>query len=279
MTLFEVYKQALTKLQNPDVEEINIRILLSEVNSLKSMSDFYLRKDEEIRDLPRFQSYFDRYLKGEPIQYILSKTDFLGLEIKVDPRVLIPRQESEEVVHFAIKKAHEVFGSKPVDIADICSGSGAMGIVLSKNLIPNKTIFSDISKDALDVCKENCSYHDIKAVFYQGDALEQLIKNNEKVDISISNPPYILDNETVDKSVLDYEPHIALFTDDQFSIYERIISKLDLIKKGTLLMVFELGINTKPAVETMIKKYHPNSEYGFIKDINGKERILYIVLR
>ena len=74
MTLFEVYKQSLKQLQNPDIEEINIRIILCEINSLKSMSDFYIKKDEEIRDLPQFQSFFNRYLKGEPVQYILGKT-------------------------------------------------------------------------------------------------------------------------------------------------------------------------------------------------------------
>ena len=279
MTLFEVYKQALTKLQNPDVEEINIRILLAEVNILNSMSDFYLRKDEEIRDLPRFQSYFDRYIKGEPIQYILGKTDFLGLEIKVDNRVLIPRQESEEVVDFTIKKAHELFGNKTPDLVDVCCGSGVMGIALSKNLFSNKVIFSDISEDALEVCEENCSNNGVKGDFYLGNGLDELIKNNEKVDILISNPPYILKSEPVDKSVLDYEPHLALFADSEFSVYESIISKLHLVKKGLLLAVFELGINSKDKVKNMINRYYPDCEYGFIKDINGKERILYIVLR
>ena len=77
MTLFEAYKQSLKSLKNPDVEEINIRILLSEINQLKTMSDFYLQKDEEIRDLPRFQGYFKRYLDGEPVQYILGKTAWM----------------------------------------------------------------------------------------------------------------------------------------------------------------------------------------------------------
>ncbi len=279
MTLFDIYKQSLKSLKNPDVEEINIRILLGEVNQLRTMSDFYLRKDEEIRDLPTFQGYFKRYLDGEPVQYILGKAAFLGCEILVDKRVLIPRQESEEVVHFAIKKSHEIFGNKNISILDVCCGSGAMGIVLAKQLNAEHIYFSDISKDALDVCSENLKANQVSGDIFEGDALTQVISKNIKVDLLISNPPYILKSEPVDESVLKYEPHLALFADNNFSIYEKIITNLNAIKKNGLLAVFEIGINCRTPLENMIKKYHPLSEYGFIKDINGKERILYIYLK
>lgn len=279
MTLLEGYKQSLTKLQNPDVDEIAIRIMLCEINGLKTMSDFYLRKDEEIRDLPRYQQYFERFLIGEPVQYILGKTEFLGNEFIVDKRVLIPRQESEEVVDFAIKKIHEVFGSSKVDIADVCSGSGVMGISLAKNLDASNIYFSDISPESLEVCKINCSKHKLFANFCCGDALEKLIADEIKVDVLISNPPYILKNEMVDDSVLKHEPNIALFADNEFGVYKRIIFNLNKIKKSTLLAVFEIGINTRKILEPFIVETYPNVEYGFIKDINDKERILYIVLK
>lgn len=279
MTLFEAYKQSLKSLKNPDVEEINIRILLSEINQLKTMSDFYLRKDEEIRDLPRFQGYFKRYLDGEPVQYILGKTTFLGYDILVDKRVLIPRQESEEVVDFAIKKSHEIFGNKYISILDVCCGSGAMGIALTKQLNVEHAYFSDISKDAHDVCSENLKANQVSGDIFEGDALTQVISKNIKVNLLISNPPYILKSEPVDESVLKYEPHLALFTNNAFSVYEKIISKLNAIKKDGLLAVFEIGINSRTPLENMIKKYHPHSQYGFMKDINGKERILYIYLK
>ena len=279
MTLFDIYKQSLKSLKNPDVEEINIRILLGEVNQLRTMSDFYLRKDEEIRDLPRFQEYFKRYLEGEPVQYILGKTTFFGCDILVDKRVLIPRQESEEVVDFAIKKSHEIFGNKNISILDVCCGSGAMGIALTKQLNVEHAYFSDLSKDALDVCSANLKANDVSGDVFVGDALTQVISKNIKVDLLISNPPYILEGEPVDESVLKYEPHLALFTDNAFSVYEKIISKLNAIKKDGLLAVFEIGINSRTPLENMIKKYHPHSEYSFMKDINGKERILYIYLK
>ena len=278
MTLFEVYKQSIKKLQNPDVDEINIRILLCEVNSLKSMSDFYLREDEEIRNLPRYQSYFERYLAGEPVQYILGKTSFLGHEFAVDKRVLIPRQESEEVVDFAIKKAHEIFGSQKLDIADVCCGSGVMGITLSKNLNFNNLCLSDISKDALDVASINCKNLKVDAKLFCGDSLEPLIREGVRIDLLISNPPYILKSECVDESVLEYEPQIALFSDNEFSIYKKILLGLNKVKKEKLLAVFEIGINSRPVLEKFISESIPNIEFGSKKDMNGKERILYIVL-
>ena len=279
MTLSEVYSQSIKQLKNPDVEEINIRILLCEINSLKSMSDFYLRKDEEIRDLPRYQRYFERYLSGEPVQYILEKTEFYGNEFSIDNRVLIPRQESEEVVDFTIKKTHELFGSKKVDIADVCCGSGIMGISLAKNLNASNVYLSDVSIDALDVARTNSDNLKVKTNLLCGNALDKMILTNIKVDVLVSNPPYILKNEYVDKSVLDYEPHLALFADDNFSIHKDIISNLKKIKKDVLLTVFEIGAYTRSVLEPFIKESFPDCEYAFVKDINQKERILYIVLK
>ena len=279
MTLFEVYKKSLTQLKNPDTEEINIRILLCEINGLKTMSDFYLRKDEEIRDLPRFNEYFERFLNSEPVQYILHKTQFLGLDFYVDNRVLIPRQESEEVVDFALKKIKEKFGNNSIDVADVCCGSGVMGLTIAKKINVNRLYLSDISKDAIDVAKKNATDLNVNAETFVANSLDGLIKNNLKVDVLISNPPYILENEPVDESVLNNEPHLALFADKDFSVYKSIISNLKNINKNNLLVVFEIGLNTRKVVEKYINDYYPEAEYQFIKDMNGKERIVYIFLK
>lgn len=279
MTLFEVYKDSLNKLKNPEVDEIAIRILLCEINHLKSMSDFYIKKDEETRDLRRYQEYFQRFLNGEPVQYILKKDVFFGQEFYIDNRVLIPRQESEEVVKFAIDKAKELFGNRVLRVADVCCGSGIMGVSLANNLKISFIIFSDISKGALDVCNINSSKLGAKKRYYCGKALEKLIKNKDKIDVLISNPPYILKSEPVDESVLKHEPHIALFTDEEFSVYKDIITDLSKVKDQELLAVFEIGINSRPVLENLIKETYPNCEYGFVKDMNGKERILYIYLK
>ena len=279
MTLFEVYKDSIKQLKNPDVGEINVRILLCEINSLNSMSEFYLKKDEDIRDLQKFYEYFKRFLNGEPVQYILGKTEFLGNEILVDKRVLIPRQESEEVVTFTANKIKEIFGDKKVDILDVCCGSGVMGITLSKMTNCNNLILSDTSNDALCVAKKNLTKNNITATVFCGNALDEIIKNNVKCDVVIANPPYILKSEKVDDSVLKYEPSLALFTDEDFSIYRNIIDNLHLIKKNILLAVFEIGANTRNVIEQFLINKYPDYEFEFKKDMNGKERILYIVIR
>lgn len=278
MTLFEAYKNSLKKLQNPDVEEINIRILLCEINGLKTMSDFYIHKDEDIRDLSRYLQYFDRFLNGEPVQYILGKTTFLGQEFYVDKRVLIPRQESEEVVSFLIGEIQRL-NLTSIFAADICAGSGVLGISLAKEFNLKNVIFSDISKDALEVTKINCEKHKISPKIYCGSALDELIKNNEKVNVLIANPPYIKQGEKVDNSVLNHEPHLALFADDEFSVYKSIISNLNNIKKDSLLAVFELGDNDHSLIEKYVKEYCPDASYKFVNDMNGKERMLSIYLK
>ena len=280
MTLDEVYHQSLKRLKNPQLEEINIRMLLSDINGIESMSSFYIRKDEEIQDLQRFNELFERFLKGEPIQYLLKKAQFYGRDFYVDNRVLIPRMESEEVVLFAINKAKAIFGRhfKP-NIADVCAGSGCLGITLSKELNAKELYLSDISKDAIDVTKKNLEIHNVDGHVFIGDSLEPLIKNNVKCDILISNPPYILKKEDVDKSVLDFEPHNALFTDENLYVYDHIISNLKKIMNKPSIVIFEIGYDLKPLLEEKIKKYLPDCEYLFSKDMNGNYRILSITLK
>ena len=276
MTLFEVYKQSIKRLENPDVDEIVVRILLCEINNLKTMSDFYLHKDEEIRDLPRYQSFFDRYLSGEPVQYILGKTEFLANEFVVNKNVLIPRQESEEVVSFAIKKIHEVFGNQEIDVVDVCCGSGVMGLSLAKKVNAKSLTLSDLSPEAIEVARVNMLKLGINADLCVEDALNAFDK---KVDVVISNPPYILKSEKVEKSVLDNEPHLALFADNEFSVYKSIINKLNSIKKDQLLCIFEIGANARKVLEKYIFDTIPNCSYEFVKDMNGKERILSILIK
>lgn len=278
MTLFEVYKDSIKKLDNTDTEEINVRILLCEINHLKSMSDFYIHKDEEIQDLQRFNELLARFLNGEPVQYILGKTTFLRNEFLVDRRVLIPRQESEEVVAFAIQKIKEKFDTQPVDIFDVCCGSGIMGISLAKSVPTKSLILSDISREAIEVTKTNLAKLNIDGETIVGDGLNTLISEGKKCDVLISNPPYILKGEIVDESVLENEPHLALFADNNFSIYKSIISNLDIIKKEKIIAVFEIGENTRNVIEPYLLENFPSYHFEFVKDINEEERILYIYI-
>ena len=279
MTLYEVYKDSLTKLKNPDTDEVSVRILLCHNNGIKSMSGFYIHKNENIRDLPGFLSQFQRFLDGEPIQYILGETEFLGLNFNVDKRVLIPRQETEEVVIQAYLRALQMFGDSVINVADVCCGSGVMGITLAKKLKVRYLFMSDISEDAIEVAKTNAKRNDVIANFFVGDACDELVKAGAKVDLLVANPPYILNKDEVDKSVLENEPHIALFADEELTVYKHIFEALPKIKNKRLLCVFEIGYDLKEKLTKLLEKTVKNATFGFAKDINGKERILILELR
>ena len=279
MTLYEVYKDSLTKLKNPDTDEISVRILLCHNNGIKSMSGFYIHKNENIKDLPLFLNQFERFLNGEPIQYILGETEFLGLDFYIDKRVLIPRQETEEVVTQAYLRALQEFGDSVINVADICCGSGVMGITLAKKLKVRYLFMSDISEDAVEVAKNNAVRNDVIANFFVGDACDELVKAGAKVDLLVANPPYILNKEEVDQSVLDNEPHLALFADEELSVYKHIFEALPKIKNKKMLCVFEIGYDLKEKLTKLLEKTIKNATFGFAKDINGKERILILELR
>lgn len=278
MTLEEAYKQALEKVENKEVDEISIRILLCANNNLPTMSSFYFHKKENVKDLPKFNGDLQRFLNGEPVQYILNNSNFLGLDLYVDKRVLIPRQETEEVATQAYLRAIKIFGDKVLNIADICCGSGCLGIYLAKKLQSRYVFFSDISEDAIEVAKQNAKKHDVIGNFFVGNALDKLVEAGAKVDLLVANPPYILKKNEVEKSVLDHEPHLALFTDENLSVYRDIFTKLPLIKDKELLAVFEIGYDLKEKLIKLIYEALPECTYAFAKDINGKERILVINL-
>lgn len=279
MTLYEVYKDSIKKLANPDIDEIAVRILLCHNNGIKSMSGFYMHKDENIKDFPAFSKQFKEFLAGKPIQYILHETEFLGLNFYVDERVLIPRQETEEVVTQAYLRALQKFGDRVINVADICCGSGVMGLTLAKKLTVRYLFMSDISKDAIDVAKKNAQNLDVIGNFFVGNACDELVKAGAKVDLLVANPPYILNRTEVDKLVLDHEPHLALFADEELTVYRDIFKTLPKLKNKDLLCVFEIGYDLKDKLTQIIKETMKNVTFGFVKDINGKERILILELK
>ena len=268
MTLFEAYQEGLKKLKNPELEEINLRILLCENNHLKSMSEFYLKKDENIKDLQAFYRDLQRFLDGEPVQYIVGKCTFFGEDFLVTNNVLIPRNETEEVVAFAIGKIKQKFPNKKVKIVDVCCGTGCIGCSIYKNANVEEALFSDISPKALEIARKNAKNLMVKGRFAVSDALDYL---HETVEVVIGNPPYILNKDDVDESVLKYEPHLALFIDDDLTIYRKILQKS--VTLNVPLIIFEIGYDLKEKITKLFKDIAKGYKISFIKDMNGKDRI------
>lgn len=162
----------------------------------------------------------ERLKTHEPLQYILGETEFYGLPFKVNPAVLIPRPETEELVEWIINDCKQNSGGNRLKILDIGTGSGCIAISLAKNL--NADFYAvDISAEALKTAEKNATLNDAKVTFIKGDALnpEELLKNAalSGFDIVVSNPPYVRELEKVEikPNVLDNEPHTALFVPDE----------------------------------------------------------------
>ena len=214
-----------------------------------------------------------RLENGEPVQYIVGNVDFYGYIIDVNKNVLIPRRETEELVEEVIKRS-KVFNN-PV-IIDVGTGSGAIAISLSKEL--NCHIYaSDISKNALKVAKENSIKNNSNITFLEGDMLEPYIKNNIKVDIIVSNPPYIKEDEEIEKIVKDNEPHLALYAKNNgLEFYESILKDAKKILNKKYLIAFEIGITQGEDIKKLANKYLPNAKVEIKKDLSDKNRFIFV---
>lgn len=212
----------------------------------------------------------DRLMKREPIQYIIGMAHFYGYEFIVNKNVLIPRQETEELV----AKIIEDYNGEE-SILDIGAGSGCIGVTLKKELkVPVVTVL-DISQGALEVCKENAKLLNAEIEIIQSDILKD--KPDSIYDIIVSNPPYVTsaDRKLMDKRVLEFEPELALFSeDDPLKFYKRICLVAHEILKPGGKLYFEINEAYK---ENTIKVME---ESGFenvvvIDDLNSKPRTAY----
>ncbi|MDT0648118.1 peptide chain release factor N(5)-glutamine methyltransferase [Zunongwangia sp. F260] len=218
-----------------------------------------------------FESATLKLKDHQPIQYILGTTEFFGLKFKVAEGVLIPRPETEELVQWILDG---VFSEEKLKILDIGTGSGCIAVSLAKNL-PNAEISAmDISEKALKIAKKNAESNAVNVNFIQQDVLE--LKNLQNFDIIVSNPPYVreLEKKEMQRNVLDYEPALALYVEDQNPLifYEKIakLAKKALRPKGKLY--FEINQYLAEETEFLVKKF--GFEACLKKDIFGNYRML-----
>ena len=273
--LWDTYHQ----LKDTDVSDEAVQILMLELCNM-SHNDLYLNYDQEMpADLYRqFQEGVRRLKQNEPLQYILGYQWFYGYKIKVNEEVLIPRYETEELVANVLADSDYYFPEKEqIEIADVGTGSGAIAMALKKEEPKFRMHATDISETALKVARENAQSLDIDIDFLQGDMLQPLIDKGIKLDILVSNPPYIPRQQEIQKSVDQYEPHVALFGgDDGLYFYRRIFENAHKVIKEKSFLAFEIGYDEKDAIIKEVEKYFPLHRYEVLKDINKKDRMLFI---
>lgn len=222
----------------------------------------------------KLEAGIKRLEKGEPVQYIVGNVDFYGLTINVNPCVLIPRFETEELVSKTIEYIKKYF-DHPIKAVDLGTGSGCIAITLKKkigNYIDMSAV--DISNDALNVAKDNALNNAVDINFYHGDMLEPL---EEKYDLIISNPPYIRRDEEIMKIVKDNEPSIALYAgNDGLENYEKILSNANKYLNDKSMMAFEIGWYQADKVVALAKQYFPEAIINVEKDMQERDRFIFI---
>ena len=226
------------------------------INSNKKLSDFQIKKINNI---------LNRLKNNEPIQYILNESKFYDLDFKLNSNVLIPRPETEELVKIALNHTFN-------DVLDVGTGSGCIAITLAKKTNANITGI-DICKNAILTAKENSRINNVKVNFLKKNIFNY--NTIKKFDLIISNPPYVLESEKIliNKNVIDYEPHTALFVNDNDPLifYKKIISFGKKRLKNNGMILFEINEKKDQDIFNLLQK---EGYFGIkiFKDIYNKNR-------
>lgn len=265
------YARAKLKDMAKGADDADIDWLLVEVTG-KKRSELASLKSLSKQEFENAQNIAQKMQDGTPLQYALGYAEFYGIRIAVNPNVLIPRPETEELV----QKTIEIINQKSVDaraeVLDLCTGSGAIAVAIAKNTVANVSA-CDVSVGAIDVALANSLNTGVRVDFSKGDMWSAVA--NKRFDVIVSNPPYIPseDVKKLDAKVKDFEPKLALDGDsDGLKFYRIIARELDshLTNDGVLLM--EFGINQSDAIREIFGEFNVD----IIKDISGLDRIAVV---
>ncbi|MGF7042417.1 release factor glutamine methyltransferase [Mucilaginibacter lappiensis] len=284
--VFEDYKQLNKVYETKEIQAITL-LAISEISGLSKASiKAFPERELSNEQTQKLKNTLTQLQTGEPIQYILGITDFYGLPFKVNPSVLIPRPETEELVEWILSVAGTrlpVAGSQFTgNILDIGTGSGCIAISLKKNLPQAQVSAIDISERALQTAKENAELNEVEVNFIHADILNI---NSEiklpKSEIIISNPPYVTldDKKQMHTNVTNFEPHTALFVPehDPLIFYKAIadFALLNLTPNG--LLFFEINeLYGQETVKLLKDKGFVNAELR--KDMSGRDRMIKAII-
>lgn len=282
---FQDLWQRITPLYDTDEAKTIVRMVLEDAFGL-SYTDLYTGKVNELSadDKEKIEKMMVRLERAEPVQYVLGKEVFMGRVFHVEPGVLIPRPETEVLVRWVEEDYNKpvcaLLPPEPLRILDIGTGSGAIAISLSLDILQTDVTAWDVSGDALLIARGNALRLGASINFRLQDVLN-VEESNEKWDIIVSNPPYICQREEADmrKNVLDYEPHTALFVpDDDPLLFYRAIARMGL---STLTKGGTLYFETNPCYIREVELLLEELGYVMVQTRNdqfGKERFIKATL-
>ena len=268
---------ALTPLYDAVEAESFFYLILEEKNQLKRI-DLALRPDLVFLEAETvvWNSILEELKKEIPIQYLLGKTSFYGLDFEVNENVLIPRPETEELVEWIIESQKPKGEIQKINILDIGTGSGCIAILLAKNILNAHVFAIDVSEKALATAKKNAENNSVNVTFFNQNILETEDLQRQ-FDIIVSNPPYVrnLEKEEIKKNVLDNEPHLALFVedDDALIFYKKIaeLAQKNLSENGQVYFEINQYLG-KEMIDLLERMKFKNIELR--KDIYGNDRMI-----
>ncbi|MFA7421209.1 MAG: peptide chain release factor N(5)-glutamine methyltransferase [Melioribacteraceae bacterium] len=277
LTILEAIKLSTEYLEKKGIESarLNSELMLADMLNCKRL-DLYLTFERPLKDeeVDKLRQWISRRGKNEPLQYILGKADFFGLQFEVDSSVLIPRPETEILVDHIIaqNKSHS-----KLDVLDIGTGSGIIPIILAMNLPESNLTAIDVSSEAINLAKKNAVKH---SVLDRINFLNQDIFSTEfsaqSFDLIVSNPPYVALSEylTLQKEIVDFEPKEAVTDEgDGLKFYSFIAEKAKLWLKDGGKLYFELGKGQFSFVEEKLK-VQGYSNISVTKDLANIERVI-----
>ena len=273
MKIKDILNEGVEILKQANIEDpiLKSRILLSYI--LKKEKEYLITHDEDELSDEIYKDFIEkikRLKNNEPIQYVINKQEFMGIELYVNNDVLIPQPDTEILVEEIISLTKNK--TKNLKILDLCTGSGAIVISLGKILKKCELFASDISPKALNIAQQNSIKNNTQIVFIESNLFENI---SEQFDIIVSNPPYI-ETETINtlSKEVRYEPLIALDGGkDGLEFYRKIITNAKKYLKENGYLALEIGYNQREKVEKILI----NNKYKNIyskKDLSGNDRIV-----
>lgn len=269
--LNEVTKKALK--QNKETEAI--KLLLLELSGLAPHA-FYLALKENVDDsfVDMFKEKADQYIINHvPVQHILGYSYFYGHKFNVSDDVLIPRVETEQLVENILYYYDKYFSGQTLDIIDLGTGSGCIGLSLAKEESNLHVTVTDISAKALTVTKDNGKLLGVHATYIVSDWFSHV---KGTFDMIISNPPYIPTHEGV-QDIVEKEPSVALYGGDTgLMFYQHILAHVRPFMNERCLIGFEHGYQQKNDILTFAKQYLPEAKVVQLKDLQGRDRFTFL---
>lgn len=285
MKVYEALRWASSFLRENDRDEnagewlLMNQLHLSRAQMLANMHEELTEEEEALfmKDVKKHG------IEAVPVQHIIGSEEFYGRTFLVNGDVLIPRPETEELIFHTLAKLKNLFSPETkLEMADIGTGSGIIAITMALEC-PNVNVTAvDLSEKALKQAAKNAERLHAEVAFLQGDLLKPLIESGKKVDILLSNPPYIpeSDHAILSDVVRNHEPHLALFAgEDGLDCYRQIVSGLPSVLAETALVGFEVGAGQGEQVAELLRSGYPEAHVEVIFDINGKDRMVFAEIK